>query len=78
MDYGINVHVHPSCFIDRDCYILDTPESDISIGENTIVRRSSLIRHHAPCGLERERQGRYGVSLAGDVRIEKECFLELV
>ncbi|KAM0716980.1 hypothetical protein Q7P37_006832 [Cladosporium fusiforme] len=37
IDYGVNLHVHHTCFINRDCYIADSPEIDISIGANTLV-----------------------------------------
>lgn len=75
IDYGINVHIHPSCFVNRDCYILDTPESEISIGENTIVGVGARLLGVTHPVDWRERQGRYGVSLAEDVRIGKDCFL---
>jgi acetyltransferase-like isoleucine patch superfamily enzyme len=33
IDYGVRVHVGGSTFINRNCYIMDTPCADIVIGE---------------------------------------------
>lgn len=75
IDYGENVHIHPSCFINRDCYIAHSPESVISIGENTIVGVGARLLGVTHPIDWRERHGRCGMSLAADVKIGKECFL---
>jgi hypothetical protein len=75
LDYGENVHIHPSCFINRDCHIAHSPECAVSIGENTIVGvgvRLLGVTHPIDW---RERDGRSGVTLAADVKIGKECFV---
>lgn len=74
-DYGVNLHVHPTSFINRDCYIADSPEIDIRIGANTLISigvRLLGVTHPVDW---RERQGRKGPSLAGDVTIGNDCFI---
>lgn len=75
IDYGLNVHIHPSCLINRDCYIADTPECEVSIGENTILGVGVRILGVTHPIDWRERQGRYGPHLAGDVKIGRECLI---
>lgn len=33
MDYGLRVYISPTTFINRNCFIMDTPVADIRIGE---------------------------------------------
>ncbi|KAF3763340.1 trimeric LpxA-like protein, partial [Cryphonectria parasitica EP155] len=33
MDYGLRVRIGPTTFINRNCFIMDTPVADIVIGE---------------------------------------------
>jgi hypothetical protein len=75
LDYGENAHIHPSCFINRDCYIAHSPECAISIGENTIVGVGARLLGVTHPIDWRERNGRFGMSLAADVKIGKECFV---
>jgi hypothetical protein len=75
IDYGENVHIHPSCFINRDCYIAHSPECAVSIGENTIVGVGARLLGVTHPIDWRERNGRFGMSLAADVKIGKECFV---
>lgn len=75
VDYGINVRIDPSCFINRDCFIADSPECTISIGEHTIIGVSAWILGVTHPKYWRERKGRQGPSLAGDVVIGKNCFI---
>ncbi|GAB7333334.1 hypothetical protein MBLNU13_g04960t1 [Cladosporium sp. NU13] len=75
IDYGTNVHVQPSCFINWDCYIADSPDCTIVIGKNTIIGVSARILGVTHPIDWRERQGRLGPSLAGDVKIGSDCFI---
>jgi maltose O-acetyltransferase len=75
IDHGENVHIHPSCFINRDCYIAHSPECAVSIGENTIVGVGARLLGVTHPIDWRERNGRFGMSLAADVKIGKECFV---
>jgi maltose O-acetyltransferase len=75
IDYGTNVHIHPSCFINWDCYIADSPDCTIAIGKDTIIGVSSRILGVTHPVDWRERRGRYGPSLAGDVKIGNDCFI---
>jgi acetyltransferase-like isoleucine patch superfamily enzyme len=75
LDYGENVHIHHSCFIDRDCYITHSPECAVSIGENTIVGVGARLLGVTHPIDWRERHGRSGMAFATDVKIGKECFV---
>lgn len=75
IDYGLNVRIHPSCFIDRDCFIADSPDCMVSIGEHTIIGVSARILGVTHPIDWRERKGRQGPSVAGDVVIGKNCFI---
>ena len=75
LDYGENVHIHPSCFINRDCYIAHSPECEVSIGENTIVGVGARLLGVTHPIDWRERHGRGGMAFAADVKIGKECFV---
>lgn len=75
IDYGTNVYIHASCFINRDCYIGDSPHCTIVIGENTILGVGTRIIGVTHPIDWRERQGRLGPSLAGDVKIGNDCFI---
>jgi acetyltransferase-like isoleucine patch superfamily enzyme len=75
IDYGTNLHIHGSCFVNRDCYIADSPDCTISVGENTIIGvRVQILGVTHPINW-RERQGRFGMSLAVDVKIGNDCFI---
>lgn len=37
MDYGLRVHIAPTTFINRNCFIMDTPVGDIVIGEHCSI-----------------------------------------
>ena len=43
VNYGINVFIHPSVFIQGDVKILDTPVSRIEIGENSAIGFRTMI-----------------------------------
>lgn len=75
IDYREDVHVHPSCFINRDCYIAHSPECVVSIGENTIVGVGARLLGMTHPIDWRERHGMGSVCLAADVKIGKECFV---
>jgi acetyltransferase-like isoleucine patch superfamily enzyme len=75
IDYGTNLHIHGSCFVNRDCYIADSPDCTISVGENTIIGVGVQILGVTHPINWRERQGRFGMSLAVDVKIGNDCFI---
>ena len=75
IDYGKNLHIAPSCFINRNCFIGDTPMFPIIIGENTILGCGVHILGVTHPNDWKERQGRLGPSLAGPVTIGRDCFL---
>lgn len=75
IDYSTHVHIAASCFINRDCYIADSPDCTVAIGENTIIGVSARILGVTHPIDWRERQGRLGPSLAGDVKIGNDCFI---
>lgn len=75
IDYGTNIDIHHTCFINRDSVIVDSPEIDISIGANTLIGtgvRLLGVTHPIDWG---ERQGRQGPSLAGNVSTGNDCFI---
>lgn len=37
IDYGLRLHIAPTTFINRNCYIMDTPVADITIGERCMI-----------------------------------------
>lgn len=75
IDYGVNVDIHPSCFINRGCYLADTSESVVRIGGNTLIGMGvKLLGVTHPTYWE-DRRGRLGPSLAGNVVIGKDCFV---
>ena len=75
IDYGTNVHIDPSCFINRNCFIGDCPSFPITIGENTLLGPGVHIHAVTHPADWRERKGRNGPSFAGPVTIGKDCFI---
>ena len=75
IDYGTNVHIHPSSFIDLGCYTADSPDCTIVVGENTLIGIEARILGVTHPIDWRQRQGRRGPSLAGDVKIGNDCFI---
>ena len=75
MDYGVNVHIAPSSFLNRNCVISDAPEHPITIKDNTIIGVGVHVLGVTHSVDWRERNGRNGPSLAGAVTIGKNCFI---
>lgn len=71
VDYGLRVHIDPTTFINRNCFILDTPVADITIGPRcaigpnvTIVGVGHPARHEDRCEAETGRPGSWGAAVA--------------
>lgn len=75
IDYGVNVHIHPSCFINRHCFIGDSPKCPITIGENRLIGPGVHIHDVTHPVDWRDRKGRNGPSIAGPVTIGRDYFI---
>ena len=75
IDYGTNVHIAPSCFINRNCFIGDSPAFPVTIGDNTIIGPGVHILGVTHPLDWRERNGRNEASLAGPVTIGQNSFI---
>lgn len=58
VDYGDNVKIHPSVFINRNVMIFDTPNTTIEIGENTAIGAGcKIIAVEHPRDIENRKKG---------------------
>jgi len=77
VDYGINVHIGSSTFINRNCHILDSPVAKLVIGERVLLGPNvhlynvthTLDMHH------RTDPSYHSSSLAGDIVIGDDCWI---
>lgn len=76
IDYGTNLHIAPTTFINRNLTVLDTPELPVRIGERCLLGPNVSIYAVAhPVGW-RERNGPLGApSYASEVVIEDDCWI---
>ena len=75
IDYGLQLLIDPSCFLNRGCFIGDNPDSPVTIGANTILGPGVTINSVTHPTDWRERRGRHGPSLAGPVTIGEDCYI---
>ena len=75
VDYGVNIHVAPSAFIHRDCYLQDNIYVPISIGEGTMVGPHVHILTVAHRIDWRCRDGVNGPARACSVTIGDDCYI---
>ncbi|KAK5126388.1 hypothetical protein LTR85_010624 [Meristemomyces frigidus] len=75
VDYGINVHIAPSAFIHRDCYLQDSPYAPIAIGVGTWIGPNvhiQSVKHEID---SRHRHGVYGPSWASPATVGDDCII---
>ncbi|KAK4549047.1 hypothetical protein LTR36_007503 [Oleoguttula mirabilis] len=75
VDYGTSVHIAPSAFIHRNCYLQDSPYATIAIGEGTWIGPNvhiQSVKHETDW---RHRHGVYGPSWASPVTIGDDCII---
>ncbi|KAF2146625.1 uncharacterized protein K452DRAFT_218838, partial [Aplosporella prunicola CBS 121167] len=76
IDYGTNLHIGSSTFINRNFTVLDTPVLPVSIGERCLIGPNvSIYAVSHPLDWQ-ERNGPLGApSLASEVRIEDDVWI---
>lgn len=72
IEYGANLHISSSCFINRDCLFVDSLEYGVTIGEHTTLGAHVQI-HSATHSIQSRWSGSYGTSIGSSVTIGKEC-----
>ena len=75
VDYGVNIHIAPSAFIHRDCYLQDSAYVQIAIGEGTMVGPNVHILTIAHEIDWRRRDGVNGPAWAAPVTIGDDCYI---
>lgn len=70
VDYGLRLRVAPTTFINRNCFILDTPVADIIIGEDctlgpnvTIIGVGHPVTFEDRCELKTGKAGSWGAKV---------------
>lgn len=70
MDYGLRLRIGPTTFINRNCFILDTPVADITIGDRcqigpnvTIIGVGHSVRQGERNELETGKAGSWGAKV---------------
>lgn len=73
VDYGLRLYIAPTTFINRNCFILDTPVADITIGEDcsigpnvTIIGVGHPIPFEDRCEFKTGKAGSWGARV--DIR----------
>lgn len=77
VDYGINVTIGSSTFINRNCHILDAPVASLVIGERCLLGPNVHlynVTHTLDAG-KRTDPSCDSSSLAGDIRIGDDCWI---
>lgn len=77
IDYGLNVQIGRSSFINRNCHILDSPVSALVIGERCLLGPNVHLYcvTHTLDARKRTDPSYGGSSLAGDIRIGDDCWI---
>lgn len=70
IDYGLRLKIAPTTFINRNCFIMDTPVADILIGEHcsigpnvTIIGVGHSVRYEERCEFETGMPGSWGAKV---------------
>lgn len=70
MDYGLRVRIAPTAFINRNCFIMDTPVADIVIGERcslgphvSIIGVGHPVAYEERCESETGKPGSWGAKV---------------
>lgn len=73
VDYGLRLYIAPTAFINRNCFILDTPVADITIGEDcsigpnvTIIGVGHPVLFEDRCEFKTGKAGSWGAKV--DIR----------
>jgi acetyltransferase-like isoleucine patch superfamily enzyme len=77
VDYGANVHIGGTTFINRNCHILDTPVASIEVGERCLFGPNVHlygVTHTLDAG-KRSDPSYDASSLAGDIKIGNDCWI---
>jgi acetyltransferase-like isoleucine patch superfamily enzyme len=77
VDYGANVRIGGTTFINRNCHILDTPITSIEIGERCLFGPNVHLYGvtHTLDAAKRSDPSYDASSLAGDIKIGNDCWI---
>lgn len=77
VDYGVNVRVGGTTFINRNCHILDTPLTSIEVGERCLFGPNVHLYGitHTLDATKRSDPSYDASSLAGDIKIGNDCWI---
>lgn len=77
IDYGTNLHIGSTTFINRNCHILDAPVASIAIGERCLFGPNVHLYcvTHTLDAAKRTDPSYEASSLAGDILIGDDCWI---
>ena len=77
VDYGANVRIGGTTFINRNCHILDTPVTSVEIGERCLFGPNVHLYGvtHTLDAAKRSDPSYDASSLAGDIKIGNDCWI---
>jgi acetyltransferase-like isoleucine patch superfamily enzyme len=77
VDYGANVRIGGTTFINRNCHILDTPLASIEVGERCLFGPNVHLYGvtHTLDAAKRSDPSYDASSLAGDIKIGNDCWI---